>query len=548
MATSSTGREGDGWGSSRETRLQKIRGDRKQITEVSRTDERADRVVHVAWLQLLRPAVLEAWEASGLTDLEDVTLDRATTPAQVAAWHAAHTAIDAFLSSTSGHLDPDAIRLWHPLPWIGWFRDEGSPADETETSAVLTALGANAAPDGEHDREPATGHSATVPDPTPAMSAATRRRVAADDPDAVTTAWRDHLAAGEALNRVLGPLHSAHRSGPRHPRPGRAASLRHLYSKSALGSWLRAADMGAPTEQAQMVGQVAVGACAAATFWLPAGQTFDFANSEPLELEDADAILLPFPQVFLAFAEPLRLSAVRSGTQRERTVLDDLGIAANRCTDKPPAFDDFVGLPYDSDHIFDGVSLGAAIDVSGARVEGVLVLADSLGRLNDLFAWCVAIPTPGVGTLGRHVIPARLTATAHRPLVENLVAVAAWADWHAPDMSTRVPKGLPLRDTVKAMEDPAFTRDADRAGAGGVHVLNIRSRITDSDGPSDEPGRSTAPHVRRGHWRRQRFGPGRTEVKRVRIAPVLVNASKGPVGSARIYTIPSEPKAVSEKG
>ena len=42
----------------------------------------------------------------------------------------------------------------------------------------------------------------------------------------------------------------------------------------------------------------------------------------------------------------------------------------------------------------------------------------------------------------------------------------------------------------------------------------------------------------RGHWRRQRHGPGKVEVKRVRIAPALVNAARGPL-APRVYRLPS---------
>jgi hypothetical protein len=51
-------------------------------------------------------------------------------------------------------------------------------------------------------------------------------------------------------------------------------------------------------------------------------------------------------------------------------------------------------------------------------------------------------------------------------------------------------------------------------------------------------GRTTAPHRRRGHWRRQHYDYGRTQTRRIRIAPVVVNA--GRLGAARpqIYRLP----------
>lgn len=53
------------------------------------------------------------------------------------------------------------------------------------------------------------------------------------------------------------------------------------------------------------------------------------------------------------------------------------------------------------------------------------------------------------------------------------------------------------------------------------------------------PKREVAPHARRGHWRRQRFGVVRRQVKRIRIAPVVVNAAKGPAGH-RVYTVKTQ--------
>jgi hypothetical protein len=50
-----------------------------------------------------------------------------------------------------------------------------------------------------------------------------------------------------------------------------------------------------------------------------------------------------------------------------------------------------------------------------------------------------------------------------------------------------------------------------------------------------------SPHRRRGHWRRQHFGLGRTQTRRVRIAPVMVNAGRLGADRPQIYRLP-EPK------
>ena len=62
-------------------------------------------------------------------------------------------------------------------------------------------------------------------------------------------------------------------------------------------------------------------------------------------------------------------------------------------------------------------------------------------------------------------------------------------------------------------------------------------------------GRTVAAHWRRGHWRRQPFGPGRAERKLIRIRPVWVGA--GPPGSSegepgRAYQV--DPAGEDRKG
>ena len=84
---------------------------------------------------------------------------------------------------------------------------------------------------------------------------------------------------------------------------------------------------------------------------------------------------------------------------------------------------------------------------------------------------------------------------------------------------------------------PQVRRDADRHGAD-VHVLNVARTV--GHARSAEPtGKTVAPHVRRGHWRRQRYGEGNAQVRRIRIAPLLVNAHLGDMAE-RVYRLPAE--------
>lgn len=59
------------------------------------------------------------------------------------------------------------------------------------------------------------------------------------------------------------------------------------------------------------------------------------------------------------------------------------------------------------------------------------------------------------------------------------------------------------------------------------------------DDDEDHPptGSAKAPHLRRGHIRRQHFGAGNQEIKKVWIAPVFVNADPSFVGGRQAYRI-----------
>lgn len=136
-------------------------------------------------------------------------------------------------------------------------------------------------------------------------------------------------------------------------------------------------------------------------------------------------------------------------------------------------------------------------------------------------------------TLGRWVVPASRSATSYANLVTNAAPVAAWADWHRPGHK----RGEDEQESVTAPSSGTAKRPED-----SVHVLNVTATTPADPQPTakGEPtGRTTAPHRRRGHWRRQHFGPGRTQTRRVRIAPVMVNA--GRLGSDRpqIYRLPA---------
>jgi len=422
----------------------------------------------------------------------------------------------------------DAVATWHPMPWLTdalWARP--SPAAE--------ALGVPAMPDTadrtdlamEQLPEPVTypppTTSADVPEPMPAMSHSARARLAAAEPHQVMQAWARHLGstASSRAQQLMHPLGD----WPARPSATIATSLAHWYTLAGLGTWQRARAIGDP--RADLFGEVAIGCAAAAPFWLPTAQTVDFFDSEPLT--DFDDLRLPFPQVLLTFAEPIELptvGAIDPDAAPALGVLDAAMLTERRhLSDHGP----YRLLSAASAHLFGAgftATFQQAIADRGARVEAILLLGDSLGRLSETIAWALAVPAANGGVLARALVPAHWPDSIWRDQILNAAAVTAWADWHAPD--DPIPDGS--RDVSAGPGD---------LGQPGDRVYVLAVRATRARSVRSEPtGRQLPAHLRRGHWRRQHHGPRGELVKRVRIAPTVVNANRHELAT-RIYRLPS---------
>jgi hypothetical protein len=414
-----------------------------------------------------------------------------------------------------------ALVTWHPMPWL-------TDSLLRQASPVATALGVT--PSAELTDHPSPGVSAPATHtdlsrPVPAWSHTVRGAIAGMDPGEVLPMWQRLLASDLRLPRIrtiaqpLAPY-------PPQPSPTIAVALRSWYLRAGLGEWLRARDLGDPRQRE--FGLVTTGLAAAAPFWLPAAQAADFLDSEPLtEFED---LRLPFPQVFLTFAEPPdippsrkegpeaeRLGVIEAALLSERRHLDDHLPAALLQAAKIQAFDGPLG-----------VSVAEAIEVRGARLEGVLLLGDALGRLSDQMAWALAVPTVRGGVLARVLVPAQWPHSRWRDQLLNAAAVTAWADWHAPGEASEASD----RDVSAAPHGGGAGRPDD------VYVLAVRSTRAQQH-RAERTGRTMRAHLRRGHWRRQHHGPQGELVKRVRIAPTVVNAQRSDLGT-RVYRLPGE--------
>lgn len=360
-------------------------------------------------------------------------------------------------------------------------------------------------------------------------TAALRDATAAAGLEAVAAAFSTniqsqlHLAAESSIR-------SSRTGSPAYPAPGDAAALQAWYSAAALGQWARHRNTNDTA-----ISRAAVAAAAATPFWLPPGHTMAYLDSEPLSGEDIDAMRMPFAQVLVTFAEPARLPPLDSGAVPAHdprlawidyvTGIDNRDIRSREML--------IAGTNELKEPL---LPLWDVIAARGAHIEAVLLLADAHGRLEDLFGWCIAIPSTSPGAaLGRWLVPASLASTNYANLVINAAAVAAWADWHRPGQA---------RALSERQEQPLNTAAAkastDRLDER-VHVLNVTATTPakNSAACGEPTGRTTAPHPRRGHWRRQHYGPARSSIRRIRIAPVMVNAGRVGAERPRIYRLPT---------
>lgn len=410
---------------------------------------------------------------------------------------------------------PHHISSWNPMPWLSEESLENPRGDVAKTLGIVS----NAA---QPHRIAAQGELSAQPLAT--LSAATRRAISTRPTPEVIMEWRGALEASTAT--VSGPaarIPSSIGAQPRHPIPVDAAALKHWYANSALGLACRGWKTGP-------VAEMAIAATAAVPYWLPPGHTISYVDSEPLSAADVADIRMPYPQVFLGLADPLRLNPSSDADADSAAAIEWIEHAVVDTLARKLKYDIFDAIAAATQGFQRGrVPVFDAIAHRGAVVEGVVLLSDASGRLDDLFGWCIAIPAAGGGLLGRWTLPASLSRTAYRDQVTNLAAVTSWAQWHHAEDEEHQEPVAGTRSGLRPAPRPA---DA-------VRVLNVKATGSEStSGGGDQRGHTMAPHIRRGHWRRQHYGPGRSQVKRIRIAPVLVNAGMGDIG-LRVYRLPA---------
>jgi hypothetical protein len=443
--------------------------------------------------------------------------------------------VDAVAASTVDTLEPRCSAAWQPLPWLacGVYTPGDGDLQTRQRSITQTALGALEVL--ELDQWPAWQEPIEV------------IRVRARE-------WTAQQRRVRGLHRLATPWAPR----PVFFRPADAEALRCWYRQDALSAWASTSIFAATLrdlhaqnpglgEPEDLRGQIALAQHLtqqldqAALYWLPPGHAGAHAAGEPLDSDALPDLRLPYPSVLLTFADPLALPPVdatatdtyQRKVTRARSALPD--------HTQPPTWRDWtadnVYTPADADREATYPHLSELLEHEGAFVEAVLLLADPDGRPLDLFAWCLAIPDHETGQiLARTVVGARRSLTSYAQILNNLIAVVGWAEWHQPG-------GATSRDTATS----GAGGPADHNGPDDVHVLRsgrgatwIRSTAREVAGT----GNQIRPHRRRAHWRRQHHGPGNRLLKWIRVAPTIVNSHAGPL-NVQIYRLPTAEGAKS---
>ncbi len=474
-------------------RIDQARGERKPDYTVPTRDRLVDAAAGALVPRVLRPE-WDAWIA-----------ERERTGTGVDAPEAVKDLLRQWQGATAMALTPAVALAGHPNPGVD------TAIDPRHALAGILGLDLSG---------PGIASPRTEPPPIDQLLT-DRAYYALRDPwdvvEELLPAWRTGRDTIRDSGRLPSPLHPS----PRHPSPADAVALRHWYGLAAAGAWAR----NGTGPAGRGFGEAAVALAAAANYWMPPGQVHGYLDSEPITAEDRANLRMAYPSVLLALGKPMVLEPLAGAASVDVESLERANLTFLNGRDLSNARNWLLSTVTD----VNGVNVLDLIAARGARVEGILLLADDEGAATGRFAWCLAVPGR-TGVLGRWVLPAHRDRTAYGEQIDNLMAVAAWADWHEP------------ADPAIATSTHSRTAALQRAAARGrVHVLNA-ARTSSAAARSNPTGRTVTAHIRRGHWRHQPVGPGRAQIRMVRIAPAIVGAGNL-AKAAPVYRLPTNPEA-----
>ena len=305
-----------------------------------------------------------------------------------------------------------------------------------------------------------------------------------------------------------------------------------------------------------------------AIYTLPDRLVEEFDNTECGEVHIGD-ITLPFPSCYLSFTppEPVSLSscAVVDGCYFNRQGDEYLMMLTTRLADVD--YERSLSLAC-LDPTF-SIRLPATdpdLSINDAVEKGIAdFLADNAPPPEDL-TQTVERPDGTTTTLvdvrtrnrRRRIEQFRAQEPSFRKCLNILVNAACFISFRPEDIDDSW-VGNPPAELIAALEDSGKTRAGRARKRDAVRILNdadyVRIRICGkalfSEPTSGEElgaGKSPRAHWRRGHWRRQRHGPGLSLFHMRWIRPTLVCKDVGPIVDARIYDVQEPEAPTSEQG
>lgn len=335
----------------------------------------------------------------------------------------------------------------------------------------------------------------------------------ASDFAAVTEAWPRRWSTGWQPPRSMRPadllvMRGAAAGADLGINPADAAHVDRLAAQGVTG--------------AHTLGRIVLNAM---PFWIPGRVAWGLARTDPPDDIDDLEMRLPADLVSVWFSEPLR---------------SEHGLAPQWLTDRVVGLADGdrdawpVDDPWELSHVRALVERPEVGATEVVQICGVVLAAGDEGRPLDVVVWIVAQRWKGGPRDGGWTftpIPARPQEAGWRALWWSLCAIVAWGDW-VPDRPLNVLNRGKMRRFLALGIDPSKL--------GPVRVLDARHRDTlgaDRDG-GDGTHASPVTHLRRGHWRRQRHGPGRSEVSLRWIAPTVVNPGNEGSWRETVWTLP----------
>jgi hypothetical protein len=270
----------------------------------------------------------------------------------------------------------------------------------------------------------------------------------------------------------------------------------------------------------------------AVPFFLPVTSAITIAGSYPPDDTLLDELRLPYPRSGVFFGADLTIPDALRGRDDQLTTVVRAADALDRSAGLTVRADEWPPFSLDSSQL----ELNRGHEL---RLSGVVFHADDDLRVGDLVLWLTVAPESPEQP--RRLTPGLLSRSTLRPVALNLAAVAAWGDWHPPDVLD-LPDDPDSRIFRRQIRHSAFRRREPTGAAIGVRVLDSRRRTRHAASDGTGTHASPATHHRRGHWRRQRVGPrDHWHYERRHIPPVIVNPGHE-ANAVTVYRLPDPPE------